>query len=159
MGGGAGHRAAKFRSMYPNLAGRVVVQDLAKTLEHMKPIEGVDLVEHDFFQPQPIQGAKFYHLRHVMHDWSEDDCVKILSMIVPAMDADSRVLIDDAVLPDTGTPWQASFMDVTMLMLLGGAERTRAEMERLLDRAGLRIVDLYVFNKAVGQSIIAAALK
>jgi demethylsterigmatocystin 6-O-methyltransferase len=56
VGGGFGHQCVGLREKYPTLRGSVVLQDLPQTLQQVKPIEGVQILAHDFFQPQPIHG-------------------------------------------------------------------------------------------------------
>jgi demethylsterigmatocystin 6-O-methyltransferase len=125
IGGGFGQHSVVFKKKYPLLSGRVIVQDLPSTLMHLPATkaEGIEFVEYDFFTPQPITGAKFYYLRHIMHDWPDADCIRILQQIIPVMSADSLILIDEVVLPDTKVPWQVSGMVLSMMACLGGTER------------------------------------
>lgn len=58
VGGGIGHQCAQFREKYPNIPGRVILQDLPVTVERALPIPGVENMAHDFFEPQPIKGMK-----------------------------------------------------------------------------------------------------
>ena len=146
VGGGFGQQAIAFKNRFPNLQGRIIVEDIPATLAAAKPVEGIEFLGHDFFTPQPIKGAKFYYLRHILHDWPTDECIKILKNLVPALGPDSRLLIDDIVLPDTNVPWQAAYLDVLMLISLGGMERTREEWEDLFDQAGLKIERLVKYD-------------
>lgn len=150
VGGSMGHQCIAVRQKYPNLAGRVVLQDLPETIEKVKatPLSGFDSIEaleHDFFTPQPLRGAplpslpipflslaaihdfsrqheltrlnigaRAYYFRNVLHDWPADKCVEILRNIVPAMTAESRILIDEMVLPENGAPWRATQQDFIM---------------------------------------------
>jgi demethylsterigmatocystin 6-O-methyltransferase len=158
VGGGFGQQAVEFKTKFPNLPGRLVVQDIPGTLAGAKPINGIEFMAHDFFQPQTIKEAKFYYLRHVLHNWSNEDCVKILKEIVPAMGPHSRIMIDEVVLPDMGVPWQCAYLNITMMSSLGGAERTKKEWESLTDRAGLKIVDIHKYDSKM-QSVIVAVPK
>ncbi|KAL4865125.1 hypothetical protein BDV12DRAFT_211205 [Aspergillus spectabilis] len=146
VGGGYGQQSKALRAKFPNLPGKVIVQDIPQTLAGAQPAEGVEFVEHNFFEPQPVQGAKFYYLRHVFHDWPDEQCLEILKQIIPALGPDSRILIDEVVIPATGVPWQAAFMDLLMMDSLGAIERTRAEWEELLDKAGLKIIETYQYD-------------
>lgn len=53
----------------------------------------VDFMPHDFFDENPVRDAEVYWLRYIMHDWSDDYCVRILSAIRPSMGPQSRILI------------------------------------------------------------------
>lgn len=56
VGGGIGHQCAQFKEKYPDIPGRVVLQDLPSTVDQALPTPGVENLAHDFFQPQPIKG-------------------------------------------------------------------------------------------------------
>jgi demethylsterigmatocystin 6-O-methyltransferase len=160
IGGGFGQHSVFFKDNFPHLEGRIVVQDLPSTLAHIpsKP-PGIEFQEYDFFLKQPVQGAKFYFLRHIMHDWPDQDCISILKNIVPAMGSDSLILIDEVVLPETKVPWQVTSMVLMMMAALGGTERTREDWEDLLDRAGLKISHLIRYDDVRFHSIVAAVPK
>ncbi|KAF2871951.1 methyltransferase B [Massariosphaeria phaeospora] len=158
IGGGFGQQSVVFKMAFPSLPGRIVVQDIPETLSRAPTVDGVSFESYDFFTTQPITNAKFYYLRHILHDWTDEDSVRILKAIVPAMGPDSRVVIDEVVLPDENVPWQAAFMDLTMMMTLGGMERTRDEYESLLDQAGLKIVDVHRYDAKM-QGVVLAVPK
>ncbi|ORY14346.1 S-adenosyl-L-methionine-dependent methyltransferase [Clohesyomyces aquaticus] len=155
VGGGFGQQAIAFKSKFVHLPGRIIVQDIPATLELAKPSEGVEFMDQDFFKPQAVKRAKFYYLRHILHDWQNEDCVKILKAIVPAMASESRIVIDEVVLPDMNVPWQAAYMDITMMASLGGMERSKAEWEKLMDEAGLEILNIHRYDPKM-QSVIVA---
>ncbi|KAJ8112641.1 hypothetical protein OPT61_g5037 [Boeremia exigua] len=159
VGGGFGQQAAAFKARVPSVRGPVVVQDLAATLAHAPAIAGIDFQEHDFFMPQPVRGARFYYLRHILHDWTDDDSVRILDNIVPALAPESRIVIDEVVMPDTNVPWQCAFMDLTMSSSLGGYERSGGQWEVLLNRAGLQIEEVHTYDKVKKHSVIIAVPK
>lgn len=77
---------------------------------------------HSFFEEQPIIAAKVYLLRMILHDWSFDDAVKILSRLVEAMDSNSRIIVMDTVLPDPGS------IPVTQERLLRVRDLTMAQV-------------------------------
>lgn len=84
--------------------------------------------------------------------------VKILRQIVPTMAPDSRVLIADSVLPESGVSGMAAFMDLAM-MCLGGKERTRADFEKVCGMAGLRVEGVWRAEGEVGFAVVEAVLK
>ena len=83
----------------------------------------------------------------------------ILKNLIPALDNDSRILIDEVVLPDQGVPWQATGMDLTMMACLGALERTREQWNTLLESSGLKILDVHVHDSALCNSVIVAVPK
>ena len=56
IGGSFGHQCRAFKAKYPNLPGRIILQDIPQTLEHVPPIEGVEVMVQNFFEPQAIKG-------------------------------------------------------------------------------------------------------
>ncbi|KAL2850278.1 S-adenosyl-L-methionine-dependent methyltransferase [Aspergillus pseudoustus] len=153
IGGGFGQQATIFHQRYPQL-GRVVVQDTANVVQGAKPVDGVEFQAFDFFQPQPVH-AKLYYFRHVLHNWTDEDCVKILKATIPAMRPNSRIVIDDVALPDVNVPWQAAWLDMVMATALGACERTRTEWETLLQAAGLKVVEIVQYDPRMQCAIIA----
>jgi hypothetical protein len=91
-------------------------------------------------------GAKAYFIRRVLHDYSDDDCVKILSHLKAAMAPDSRVLIQEQIMPSiiTNPEQQANVavLDVAC-MVMGGKERTEEDFTDILDRSGLELVKIW----------------
>lgn len=94
-----------------------------------------------------------------MHDWPDNKCAKILRNVADAMDGDSRILIDEVDLPDTGAHWQATMADISMMIGLGGKERTNQQWKSLADRVGLRIEGIHTYAASTYTSIIILALK
>ena len=70
------------------------------------------------------------------------------------MDKDSRILIDDIVLPHTGVHWQAAQLDLTMMAALGSVERTNEQWYALMKSAGLKILQIYTYTTWLQDSII-----
>ncbi|CAG5150298.1 uncharacterized protein ALTATR162_LOCUS2618 [Alternaria atra] len=159
IGGGFGQHSVAFKKKFPELPGRIVVQDVPSTLAHAPKVDGIEFQAHDFFTPQPVPSAKFYYLRHIMHDWTDEDCVRILSNIIPAMGSESRILIDEVVLPETKVPWQVAMMDLAMMAALGGIERSREDWMKLLESAGLKMVDVHCYDDVRFHSIMTAVPK
>jgi hypothetical protein len=77
----------------------------------------------------------------ILHDWSDEDCGRILAKISGAMRTEGRVLVMDSVIPEGDAPHPGKFMDINMLAMTGtgGRERTENEFAGLFARAGLRL--------------------
>lgn len=73
-----------------------------------------------------------------------------------AMTADSVILIDEMIIPRTNANWRTTQLDITMMVCLASQERTREQWDRLLDSAGLKIVDIYTYCAETQDSIIVA---
>lgn len=90
----------------------------------------------DFFTDVPE--ADIYLLKNVLHDWSDEEAVGILKGCRQAMRPGGRVVVIEMLLGEMGQPGIAPLMDLLMMVLLTGRERTLAEFSRLLKDAGLR---------------------
>lgn len=145
VGGGVGGQVGAFRKQYPDLPGLCVLQDLPDTISrNQSPPENVECMAYNFFEPQPIKGARLYLFRSVCHDWDDAKSRELLSNTVAAMDpAYSRLLIDEWVLPDSGVNLKAANMDINMMLMFNAIERTKSQWERLLGDVGLEIVEIY----------------
>jgi len=143
IAGGYGHLLAGVLAAYPNSRG--VLFDLAaplkgapQMLESYGVAGRVELVEGDFFQDVPVK-ANIYMLKHIIHDWYEDNNQKILRNILKHMPDDGRILIIEAVVPEGNEPHFSKVIDLEMLMSPGGVERTPSEFEQLLADSGLKL--------------------
>ena len=82
---------------------KLVVQDYKHTIEEganqlPSDLSGrVEFVAHDFFDPQPTAAADVYIMRHICHNWSTENCAKIIQRIVPVMKPSSKILLVEVV--------------------------------------------------------------
>ncbi|KAI0549853.1 S-adenosyl-L-methionine-dependent methyltransferase [Xylaria curta] len=146
MGGGIGHQCAQFLEKYPDVPGRVILQDLPHSVAKALPTPRVENIVHNFFDPQPIKGAKFYFLRGVCHNHPLDRVKKLLENIKQAMEPESIILLDEWILPNTKANIDAVSMDLTMLTAFAGGERTERQWRSIIDDVGLKLIKTYVYN-------------
>ena len=92
----------------------------------------------NFFESVP-RGADAYIMKYVLHDWDDDQCVRILLNCRHAMADGGRVLVVERVLRGANRPDWGKLLDINMLVITGGRERTKEEFRRLFARAGLRL--------------------
>ena len=78
-------------------------------------------------------------MSNILHDWNDEQCLTILGHCRKAMKPDGRLLIVEMVLPPGDAPHPGKILDMVMLVLIGGQERTEAEYAHLLDKAGFRL--------------------
>lgn len=116
-----------------------------------------ECVAGDFFESVPA-GADAYVLSRVLHDWSDDDAVRILRTCRAAMRPESTLLIVEAILPERAVDDpEVVRMDLLMLLLFGGArERTADEFGRLLRDAGLELAAVVRTVSPAGLSVVEA---
>ena len=139
VGGAYGSLLAAILRLQPRARG--ILFDLPQVVAGAGPELGdvgprVERVGGDFLS-QPLPAADLFLLKHVLHDWDDAACVTILKNVHAGMNAASRVLIIEMLIEDGPEPGPAPWMDLNMLVMLGGRERTANEYERLLERAGL----------------------
>lgn len=145
VAGGKGHTMNEIRKTYPDIKGRFIVQDLASTFEAVSRLpEGVEFMTYDIFTPQPVKGALVYHYRHIIHNWSDGDCIAILEQVVPLLKTQpkSKLLLVDVVLPDMNATMQQAIMDISMFPM-GGMERNESEWKDLLAKVGLGVQKIW----------------
>lgn len=147
VGGGHGYLCCRLLEQYPDLNGVVLDRPSVVAEDPAYPGEfGVadrcTYVGGDMFQSAPEADA--YLLKWILHDWSDEDCVELLSTIHEAAPADARLFILEAVVPGPEQSHFAKKLDVAMLAHMGGRERTRAEYASLLERAGWTLADEWV---------------
>ncbi len=144
IGGGAGFLLRKILESAPEAKG--VVFDLPGVGgggDGDAIMKRIERVSGDFFEAVP-GGGDCYTLKHILHDWSDEHCRKILGNIAKAMSPGGRVLAIELVMPETPEPHPAKFMDVNMLaMTEGGCERTEREYAALLEASGLRLLGVH----------------
>ena len=109
----------------------------------------------DFFK-SVAAGGDAYILSHIIHDWNEDQCLTILGHVRKAMNPAGRLLIVEMVIAAGDAPHRGKMLDMTMLVQLGGQERTEAEYALLLSKAGFHLTRVVPTNSAV--SIVEAVL-
>ena len=88
--------------------------------------------------PAP-EGGDVYLIRHLMHDYDDADCVRVLGHVRRAMRPDARVLVLEAPLPADDSPGPGRWLDLQVMVLCGGRERTVEEYAALFEKSGLRL--------------------
>lgn len=160
VGGGRGTFLAAILRARPGLRGALL--DLKRSTEEGRAYlagqgvaERAEVVAGDFFAAVP-PGAEVYLLAHVLHNWSDEQAVAILRVIRGAMAEGSRLLVSEIVLPGDDRPHFGKEMDIRMLAMFEGKERTEAEFAELLAAAGFRL-DRVVELGVRGECVIVAS--
>jgi len=107
----------------------------------------------DFFEALPTHGNA-YVLAQILHDWDDDRCVAILAQCRRAMPEHGKLLIVELVLPPGDEPFFGKWLDLHMLVMTSGRERTAAEYEQLLGAGGFTLAR--VVPTPAGPSIVEA---
>jgi hypothetical protein len=142
---GAGHGTFVAILLEQNPALTATVFDLPHVIEGAQATfttpdrsNRVELVGGDFFAAVP-PGGDAYVLSFILHDWSDSECITILENVRRAIPDDGRLVVIEHVLPETDEPHFGKLIDLTMLGLLTGQERTDAEFARIFAAAGFRL--------------------
>ena len=143
VGGGLGTNLAAALVRYPAMRG--LLFDQPQVVERARPrleaagVRGRCAVEGgDFFQEAP-GGADAYLLGHILHDWDDARAGLILDNLRRAMPAGAKLLLVECVLPEgDGAPF-GKLLDLQMMVVFGGLERTEEEYRRLLAAHGFRL--------------------
>lgn len=143
VGGGQGALLTAILLAHPELRGALmdlphVVAGAEPGLREAGVVDRCTLVGGDFFAAVPA-GYDLYALRRVIHDWDDERGVVILRNCAQAMAPHGKVLVIEAVMESGAEAYPTVFLDVQMLLLSGGRERTAAEYGRLFAAAGLRL--------------------
>ncbi len=140
VGGGYGALIAAILTAYPHLKG--VLVDLPHVVAGVQPkLEEAGLagrcetVAGDFFQSVP-DGGDAYMLKHVLHDWDDDRCVSILNNCRRAISDEGRVLVIEILIAPGNEPDYGKYLDLNMLVLTKGRERTEEQYRTLFEAAG-----------------------
>jgi hypothetical protein len=144
VGGGHGQAITGFKDKNPTIKGSLIVQDLPVVVESMPNLPaGITAMPHNFFEPQPVIGAKAYYLRAVLHDWPDKQALIILKNIQEAMNEGSVLLINEVVLPESNVSIFTAQTDFLMMSMYSALERTKKQWEGLLREAGLELVAVW----------------
>ncbi|CAL0302200.1 unnamed protein product [Lupinus luteus] len=143
VGGGLGINLKLITSKYPNVKG--INFDLPHVIEHAPPYDGVEHVGGDMFESVPNGDAIF--MKWILHDWSDEHCLKLLKNCYKAIPNDGKVIVVDSILPivpDTTAYSKNAFVS-DLLMLTqnpGGKERTQKEIMDLATKSGFSCIKL-----------------
>ncbi|MEV4927125.1 methyltransferase [Streptomyces roseoverticillatus] len=145
VGGGRGGLVRAVLRKNPGMSG--VLFDQEQTVaEHLldegpgaKEIAGRWRTDAGSFFESVTPGGDIYVLKHIIHDWNDEDCLRILRAVRAAIPAGGRLLVVDAVLPEGNEPHFAKSADIIMLAVVTGRERTEQEFRDLLGEAGFRV--------------------
>lgn len=150
IGGGHGHLLAAILEANPGTRG--ILFDLPHAIEHARakellPAGRCELVTGDFFQQVPAADA--YIVKHIIHDWDDDSALQILAACRRAIPDSGKLLIAEMILPGMNEPGFAKLLDIEMMLIPGGRERTIDEYAALLASAGFRMTRVIPTHSSV----------
>ena len=160
IGGATGHLLTTLVAANPGSRGILVdlphvVREAAPLIQSRGLTDRIAIQPGSFFDTVPA-GGDAYLLSHIIHDWSEAQCLTILANCRRAMTGSSRLLLIEMVLPSGNTPHPGKMLDLMMLVGPGGRERTEPEYAALLSKAGFRLTRVVPTASAV--SVVEATM-
>jgi len=143
IGGGNGSKLSTILKHYPEMRGILfdlphVVERALPNLEAAGAANRCEMVGGDFFQSVP-SGADTYMLRHIIHDWDDERARQILANCRAVLPGSGKVLVIESVIPPGNDPFFGKLLDLTMLLIPGGKERTEEQYIELFRDAGLML--------------------
>jgi hypothetical protein len=143
VGGGNGSVLRAVLGRYPQMRGMLC--DLSGVLERARPLVARDgladrlqLMPTNFFESVPA-GADAYLMRHIIHDWTDEQSAQILRNVRRAMGSAGRLLLVEGIIPPGNERDFSKLLDLNMLLIPGGKERTLAEYRQLYEAAGFQL--------------------
>jgi SAM-dependent methyltransferase len=143
VGGGHGTLLAGILEEYPSLQGVVfdlpeVVEGATKRLTERGLSGRCKVASGSFFESVPA-GADGYVMKFILHDWDDEQSRRILRNIRQSIRPGGRLLLVETVVPRDNAPHFGKLVDVHMMIMTGGRERTEAEWRSLLESTGFRL--------------------
>lgn len=143
VGGGHGGLITSILQRHPGMRGILfdspqVVEGAQATLDAAGVNDRCQLVGGSFFESVP-EGGDAIVLKWIIHDWNDEQSVTILKNCHRALSDKSTLILVEAVVPASNEPHFSKFIDLNMLVMTGGRERTEEEFRALYDAAGFRL--------------------
>ncbi|KAI2466043.1 putative O-methyltransferase [Annulohypoxylon bovei var. microspora] len=160
VGAGKGHDLAAFHNKYPD-QGLLVLQDLEAVTDDIEDLNpAIKRMTYDFYTEQPVKGARSYFYHHILHDWSDEKCLKMLQQLKPAMKPGySKLLLHEMILPERGASSFHCMLDIAMMAFNSGMERSERQWEELLNKAGFDVIKFWLPPQGDADGIVEAMLK
>ena len=136
-------RNTKLTAVLFDLPG--VVESAQSFLDSSGVANRCQIVAGDFFQTVPPAGDLFL-MQHVIHDWDDERAHAVLQNAHRAIDPNGRLLLVEGIIPPGNVPSPVKLLDLGMLALSGGRERTEAEFRSLLAAAGFELISVHSVN-------------
>ncbi len=144
VGGGHGGLITSLLKSNPEMKGVLfdapeVIEGARARIEAAGLADRCETVAGDFFKAVP-EGGDAYIMKWIIHDWDDERAIRILKNIRSQMPENGRIILVDCVVPETDEPHFSKFIDLNMLVMTGGKERTAKEFAELFAAAGFRLV-------------------
>ncbi len=141
IGGGHGILLSKILEANEHLSG--ILFDQPQVVEGAKTSDRIKISGGDFFAEIPV-AADVYLMKHIIHDWNDEQSKTILTNLAKAAATGAKLLLIESVVEeDDAMPSMSKVMDLNMLVCTGGKERTAEEYAALLEETGFKLTNIY----------------
>ena len=145
IGGGHGRLLATVLKTAPNAKG--ILFDQSQVLEgNILDEAGVgdrtETISGNFFAEIPVV-ADVYLMKFIIHDWNDEQSISILSNLAKSAPTGAKLLLVETVVEEEFTPSISKIMDLNMLVMTGGKERTATEYSELFEKTGFKLTNVY----------------
>lgn len=160
IGGASGMLLHALMAANPDLSGivyeRANIAPIAiEAAQRLRLAQRLSVVTGDFFESVPE--ADLYLMKWIMHDWDDDKCIRILGNCRRSMRPGGRVVLVELQIGEMDDPGLSSLMDLNMMVVLNGRERTSHEYGQLFEAASLRCTGVTQLQAPLGPwSVIEA---
>lgn len=146
IGGGSGAFMGDILKRHPQVRGAImdlphVVEQAGAILDAVGVSGRCELIPGSFFDAVP-EGYDAYVVKHILHDWTDEECNQILAAVGRAMHPDARLLVHERVVGPPNEDLASKLSDLNMLVMPGGKERTEDEWRELLDGAAFSVTEI-----------------
>jgi hypothetical protein len=160
IAGGHGAILCEVLNAYPQMKGILfevpnVIDEANCHICSLKMQDRCRIISGSFFEGIPAE-ADAYYMQHIIHDWADEPALKILEHCRSALagQKSGRLIIVDNVIPENSQPHPGKLLDLEMLLMPGGRERTEPEWHELLGNAGFEITRIVPLKAS--ESVIEA---
>jgi len=153
IGGGHGHLLCHLIRKYPHIKGTVFDLSNVFEKEEMLWANRLDLEDRceylagDMFEEVPKADA--YIMKHILHDWNDEECKRILSNMQKASAAGAKVFVAEFIVPGPDNPHFAKFFDIHMMCATSGQERTEEEYAELFEKSGWKHIGTWYPSQGI----------
>lgn len=147
IGGGHGSLLSTILNAAPEAKGILydqpqVLAGADEVLKNAGTFERVEKTEGNFFEEIPVK-ADVYLMKFIIHDWNDEQSEAILKNLAKSAEPGAKVLLIESVVEEDDSPSMSKIMDLNMLVMTGGKERTATEYAALFEKTGFKLTNVF----------------
>ncbi len=140
---GGGHGLLLSTILKTNADAKGILFDQPQVVAGADVSDRIKIVHGDFFSEIPVK-ADIYLMKFILHDWNDEQSIVILKNLAQSAETGAKLLLVETVIEeDDNAPSMSKVMDLNMLVMTGGKERTAKEYAELFEKTGFRLTNVY----------------